>query len=131
MADILKLCAFAITACIITLSVRAYKPEIARQAAIAAGIMVLIYALDKLNYVFAEIKALLNAYGVQNELLNVLIKLTGIVYIIQFAGDACRDANETAIAGRVELAGKIMIISLCLPCAKQAMQMIANIMEGN
>ena len=70
------------------------------------------------------------AFGVPSELLTVLIKLTGIVYLVQFAADACRDANETAIAGRVELAGRIMIVSLCIPCIKQAMDMIARLMEG-
>lgn len=92
--------------------------------------MVLIYAMEKLGGIFGEIKTMLETYGVPSELLTVLIKLTGIVYLVQFAADACRDANETAIAGRVELAGRIMIVSLCIPCIKQAMDMIARLMEG-
>ena len=130
MADVIKLSVFAVICCAITLTVRAYRPELARQAAVAAGAMVLIYAMEKLGGIFGEIKTMLETYGVPSELLTVLIKLTGIVYLVQFAADACRDASESAIAGRVELAGRIMIVSLCIPCIKQAMDMIARLMEG-
>lgn len=130
MAEVIKLSVFAVICCAITLTVRAYRPELARQAAVAAGAMVLIYAMEKLGGIFGEIKTMLETYGVPSELLTVLIKLTGIVYLVQFAADTCCDANETAIAGRVELAGRIMIVSLCIPCIKQAMGMIARLTEG-
>ena len=102
MADVIKLSVFAVICCAITLTVRAYRPELAQQAAVAAGAMVLIYAMEKLGGIFGEIKTMLETYGVPSELLTVLIKLTGI----------------------------IMIVSLCIPCIKQAMDMIARLMEG-
>lgn len=89
MADVIKLSVFAVICCAITLTVRAYRPELARQAAVAAGAMVLIYAMEKLGGIFGEIKTMLETYGVPSELLTVLIKLTGIVYLAQFAADAC------------------------------------------
>ena len=33
----------------------------------------------------------------------------------QFAADACRDAGESALASRVELAGKMAVVLLSLP----------------
>ena len=44
MTDVIKLSVFAVICCAITLTVRAYRPELAQQAAVAAGAMVLIYA---------------------------------------------------------------------------------------
>ena len=90
MADVIKLSVFAVICCAITLTVRAYRPELAQQAAVATGAMVLIYAMEKLGGIFGEIKTMLETYGVPSELLTVLIKLTGIVYLVQFAADACR-----------------------------------------
>ncbi len=130
MAEVVKLCAFAVAACILTLAVRTYKSELARQAAIAAGIMVLIYAINMLGGVFDDVKALLDAYGVPNGLLSTLVKITGTVYLLQFASDTCRDAGENAIAGRVELSGRVMIVLMCMPSIKQAMEMIARLVEG-
>lgn len=37
MADVIKLSVFAVICCAITLTVRAYRPELAQQAAVAAG----------------------------------------------------------------------------------------------
>ena len=82
MADVIKLSVFAVICCAITLTVRACRPELAQQAAVAAGAMVLIYAMEKLGGIFGEIKTMLETYGVPSELLTVLIKLTGIVYLV-------------------------------------------------
>lgn len=130
MAEVIKLSAFALAACVLTLAVRTYKSELAHQAAIAAGTMVLIYALNKLGGVLDDVKALLDTYGVPNGLISTLVKITGTVYMLQFASDICRDAGESAIAGRVELAGRVMIVLTCMSAIKQALEMIARLAEG-
>ena len=33
----------------------------------------------------------------------------------QFAADACRDAGESSLASKVELAGKVAVILMALP----------------
>ena len=106
MADVIKLSVFAVICCAITLTVRAYRPELAQQAAVAAGAMVLIYAMEKLGGIFGEIKTMLETYGVPSELLTVLIKLTGIVYLVQCgAGGTCRENNDSFAVHTVYKAG--------------------------
>ena len=129
MADVIKLSVFAVICCAITLTVRAYRPELARQAAVAAGAMVLIYAMEKLGGIFGEIKTMLETYGVPSELLTVLIKLTGIVYLAQFAADACRDAGESALAAKAELAGKLLLLVLSLPLFEKITSLALSLLQ--
>ena len=127
-ADIFRLACFAVAVSAAAMTVRAYKPELGQQAAIAA--LVLLYAVKSMGGVFETLRGLLNEYGVPSEFLSLLIKLTGIVYMAQFAADLCRDAGESAIAGRVELAGRIMVVTLCLPVIKSALDMIKGVIGG-
>ena len=129
-ADIFRLACFAVAVSAAAMTVRAYKPELGQQAAIAAAALVLLYAVKSMGGVFETLRGLLNEYGVPSEFLSLLIKLTGIVYMAQFAADLCRDAGESAIAGRVELAGRIMVVTLCRPVIKSALDMIKGVIGG-
>ena len=67
----------------------------------------------------AEIKGvvdeMLAGYGLDALQVKVIFKVIGIAYIAQFAADACRDAGEGAIASKVELAGRVLIVATAMP----------------
>ncbi len=41
----------------------------------------------------------------------------GIAYLAQLASQTCMDAGESALAAKVELGGRIMILALAAPVA--------------
>ena len=44
-----------------------------------------------------------------------MLKITGIAYLSQFGMQICADAGEGAIAAKIELAGKILIMTVSAP----------------
>ena len=62
-----------------------------------------------------QINSLLTAAQMPTEYGIILFKTLGICFLAQFAADSCRDAGESALASKVELAGKISIVILALP----------------
>jgi stage III sporulation protein AD len=50
-----------------------------------------------------------------------------VCYLTQLATDACKDAGETAIAGKLELAGKIAIVILSLPLFNSLVNLITGL----
>ena len=44
-----------------------------------------------------------------------MLRIVGITYLAEFAADLCRDAGFSAVAGQVELAGKLTIMAVSLP----------------
>ena len=58
---------------------------------------------------------MLSAYGVEAEYFKVALKALGIGYITSFAADSCRDAGQSALASKAELAGKCAVWMLSLP----------------
>ena len=68
-------------------------------------------------------------YTSSMEYLSVLIKAIGVCYLTQFSADSCRDAGESSLAGKVELAGKIAILISALPLLDSVISLAVNLIE--
>lgn len=105
----------AVTAAILASMLRRYHPEYAMVLAIAAGSILMIGILLGFSPAADQIRLLLDSSGLNGEYAEILFKSLGICFLAQFAADACRDAGESALASRVELAGKMAVVLLSLP----------------
>jgi stage III sporulation protein AD len=46
---------------------------------------------------------------------ETILKIIGIAYIAEFAAQITKDAGQGAIASKIELAGKILILTMAIP----------------
>ena len=68
-----------------------------------------------------------NKANINKEFIVILLKITGIAYLSEFGANVCRDSGETAIASKVELAGKILIIGLSIPILVTLMETLLGL----
>ena len=59
---------------------------------------------------------------------TAVLKITGIAYITEFGAEICRDAGEGAIAAKVEMAGKVIIVALAIPVISSLIDLVLRIM---
>ncbi|MEL7603035.1 MAG: stage III sporulation protein AD [Bacillota bacterium] len=128
---VFQLAAFGLLAASIVVLVRAYRPEMALQISIVAGLLLLLYIIAQVSGILASLKAISERYGVNSAYIGVLIKIIGIAYLAQFAGEICKDAGESAMASKVELGGRIMILAAALPAAVTLLDMVAALLPGS
>ena len=117
--EILMLSGFAIVAAVICLLIRQYKPEYAVAIELVCGVLILGVIMVQMSPVLSVIRELLGKLDIANEYVIIIVKALGICYITQLACDTCRDAGQTAIATKIELAGKVAIVLLSLPMFTQ------------
>ncbi len=60
---------------------------------------------------------------------SLMLKALGIALISRFCADICRDANENALAGGVESAGRIAIFALCIPLLGDILKYAAYVLN--
>lgn len=113
--NIAAIVAFGLIATFITIIMRQYKPEYAMFISIMTGVFILVIVFAYVSPVIDEMKTLLARVNAGEDFAGILIKALGICYVTQIACDSCKDAGETAIAAKLELAGKIAIVILSLP----------------
>ena len=82
---------------------------------IATGIMIIIVAVTKISGIVSLLNELIDKSGVNKDFLTLIIKVTAVAYIIEFGKNICIDAGQSAIATKLEMAGKVIIVVLSLP----------------
>lgn len=113
--EILKLCGFGLLAVVLCVVVRQLKPESAVFVNIAAGAMILTAAVKTLSPSVRALGELANSAGISGDFAEVLLKALAISYITSLSADVARDAGETALGAKLELAGRVSIAALSLP----------------
>ncbi len=128
--DIFGICVLAVTGCIIALNLKGTVPQYALAAALVSGTLILISVCTPIPHIIEEINRLASLSGVKDEYAKILFKAIGICFISQISADICRDAGESALAGKTELAGKIMIIVLALPLMEEILETAKLLLGG-
>ena len=101
--EIVKIAGIGIVALIIIMILKQYRPEFVIYVSLIAGVMILVLIIDKLSGIINLLTNLSNKMNINQEFLKVLIKITGIAFLTEFAVSICKDSGETAIASKVDL----------------------------
>ncbi len=119
---------FAIIAAILSISIKSERPEIAMMISMAAGVMLLIFAVSKIATVINVFNQLTSRTNIDLIYLNNILKIIGIAYITEFGTQICRDVGEGSLASKVELVGKIFILIEAIPIILALLNVVISIM---
>lgn len=126
--DIIKIIGIAFIAVIIIVILKQYRPEFAIYASIIAGVLILTLASGTLSGIIDMIKSISSKTNINSEFLVILIKITGIAILTEFAVSICKDSEESAIASKVDIGGKIIIISMSIPIINALIDTVVKIL---
>ena len=126
--DIIKIIGVGIIALIIIIIIKQYRPEFTRYVSLIAGAIILMLIMDKLSAIISLLTSLSSKTAINNEFLVLLIKITGIAFLTEFAVSICKDAGESAIANKVDMGGKVIIISMSIPIIASLLETVVKIL---
>lgn len=126
--DIIKIIGVGLIALIIIIILKQYRPEFAIYVSIIAGVIILILIMDKVSAIIDLLTSLSNKTVINNEFLVLLIKITGIAFLTEFSVSICKDSGETAIANKIDIGGKVLIISMSIPIIASLLETIIKIL---
>lgn len=124
-----KIIGIGIVGTILSLLVKQYKPEVAIAVPVLTGVVILSFCIPYLSELFRMFESIAEQAGIEHYHLKIVIKIIGVAYICQFASDICRDAGETAIASKIELGGKVTIITLSMPIMYNLLIIVSKIIN--
>jgi stage III sporulation protein AD len=113
--DILKIISIGIIGTFLSMTVRAYKPELGVLTALSTAFLILFFTVPYLESVIVSIKSLSENLPSDGVYIKSIVKIVGIAYITQFAAELANDANEALLSKKLELVGKICIIAVMIP----------------
>ena len=126
--EILQIVGIGLSAVVLIPVIKSQKPELAVQLSILTGIVIFMLISGKLYAVIELLEGYSSKVNINTLYISTLIKIIGIAYIAQFGAEICKDAGESAIASKIELAGKVIIIVLSVPIITSLLELIIKIM---
>lgn len=126
--EIVKIIGVGLIATIILAIIRTYKPELTIYVSIIAGAIIFSMVMDKLSAIIDLLTNLSKKSGINAQYVAILLKISGIAILSEFAVSVCKDLGETALATKIDLAGKIIIISISIPIISALLELLIKIL---
>ncbi len=125
--EVLKLVGFAIISTVLVVLLKEQRKEIALILSIASGVCIMLFAISKLGEIVDMLNMLVEKSGINKDFLVIILKITGIAYMVEFGKNICQDASQNAIGVKLEMAGKVIIVALSLPLISALVNVLAGL----
>ena len=63
-----------------------------------------------------------------NSFIKILLKITGIAILSEYAISICKDLGENSIANKIDFGSKIIVISLSIPIISNTLNSLTNLL---
>lgn len=109
---------------------RTHRPELAMGLSLLAGVLVLGVVLSRLTPFLTALRRMLAAGGLSEDAFSVVLRGVGVCLLTQLTADVCRDAGQSALAGKAELAGRVLLLLIAVPLYQQILTLILGLVNG-
>ncbi len=127
--NIFAIAALGIIAAILAVTVRSYRPEYGMAIGIACGIAIMLFMAEGVAEVAGELRSIVDKTGIDANYFKIILKVTGVSYITQFAAETAKDAGENAIAAKLDAAGRVAVLLLTVPVVSGFLSVITDMLS--
>lgn len=127
--EIGSLLAIAIIVTVLAVLIRSHRPEIAIWISVITGLVIIGRILPLINFLVRTLADIASKTRVGSVYFTTVLKVVGIAYLAGFGAEVCRDAGEAATAGKLELAGKVIILLTALPVLIAVLETITRFLK--
>lgn len=128
MTELVKVAFLGIAGVLLAIQFRAEKPEYAAYIGLAVGIIIFFFCIRQVGAVMAQLEKIKSYLDGADAYLAILLKVVGITYICEFSSGICRDAGYQAVAGQIEVLGKLTVMFAGLPILFAVIEQIQSFM---
>ena len=128
MTPFLQISGAILLAVILVLALKSYCKEIATILAITVCCLTGLTAFHYLQPVLEFLKELENLGGLDEVMVEILMKSTGIGIITEIANLVCKDAGNESMGKSMQLLGTAVILYLSLPLFQTLIELLQKIL---
>jgi len=128
MMEFIKIIGIGLITLIITIVLKEYKKEFAIYAILIGGAIILFISMDIIKSIIEFINTFSNSSNYNNQFISLLIKITGISILTEYAVSICKDTGESAIANKIDLGGKLIVITMSIPVIATTLESLTRLL---
>lgn len=113
--DMMKIACLGLSGVLLGILLKQMNSPFADLVSLGTCLLIIFYAVSKLGFVLELLGGLQDRINLEVGYFKILMKITGITYLADFSSSLCRDAGYSAIAGQIEMFGKISVLAISSP----------------
>jgi len=113
--EILQIVGIGLVATFLVVLLKEHKSSAAFLLTVFVGCIIFLFLLGQISAVLRALQTIASDARVNMVYLETILKIIGIAYIAEFASQISKDAGQGAIASKIELGGKILILAMAIP----------------
>ena len=125
---IVKIAALCVAVAMICSALRTQRPELASAVSLAGGIAALGLLADQLSQAARWLEEFRGAMYIDGDISAAVLKGVGVSIVSELGAQVCADAGESALAGRITLASRVIMLGLCAPLLVELAGMLNDIL---
>lgn len=128
--DMIAICAVGVVSAVLALMLRHQSPQISLLISVGAGVIILLTVMRETVLTADEVRGVLNAGGVSEEYIMILLKVLGICYITEFTCDTVTEAGMMSLSVNISFAGKILVLVTSMPLFRDILSTVVSLVNG-
>ena len=92
------------------------------------SLFVLFYAIGRLSFVMEFLDGVLDDIGLESRYFEILLKIVGISYLCEFVSNICKESGFPAVAGQIEIGGKLTMMVMSMPILMAIVNTITSVL---
>ena len=123
----LKIVAIAIVCGIIIIYLKNLNSDLVPLVILASGIIIVFLGLNYLISSFEFINEIIEKSQIDNQIINIIFKITAVGYVIEFGADAVEDFGLKSLSNKLVFVGKLIIFVLSIPIINAVFDMVLSL----
>ena len=127
--DIVKIAAFGIAGTLLGILLKGQKKEYELFVTLGVSLCIFYFIMSKLELVLSVVNQMQEYVSLDTSYIAILVKMIGITYVSEFSANLCKDAGYQAVAGQIEMFGKLSILVISMPVLLVLLERIAEFLS--
>ncbi|MCM1126602.1 MAG: stage III sporulation AC/AD family protein [Lachnospiraceae bacterium] len=113
--EIVKIGILGVAGVMLALQFRSGRPEYGIYLGTVICLIIFFCSLQGLGALFSKVRDIEAYLSGSGNYLGFLFKAVGITYVCEFCASICKDAGYGAVAGQIEIFGKLSVLMMGIP----------------
>ncbi len=127
--DMIKIAMIGLAAALLAMQVKVGRPEYEIFITMAACLCIFFFLVTKLTIVIEAMNQIQGYIRLDSQYVAILLKMIGITYVAEFSSNLCRDAGYQAVAGQIEMFGKLSVLVISMPVLLALLETISQFLS--
>jgi len=127
----LQIVGIGLIATFLVVLLKVHKSSVAFLLTVFVGCIIFLFLIDQISAILRMLQKVASDTNVNMVYFETILKIIGIAYIAEFASQISKDAGQGAIASKIELGGKILILAMAIPILTAIIETVIGLIPSS